>query len=87
VWCLYSQARPGGGPADRADAWSTEAHLLASLIDLANVQLWTFRAANTKEPGPKPKPIPRPGDQAKEEPKQSPRSLGLPVVDLRKKAP
>lgn len=41
-----------------AVAWSLEAHLLASVIDVLNVANWQRVG---KKSAPKPKPIPRPG--------------------------
>jgi hypothetical protein len=60
-------------------AWTTEAHLLASLIDAVNHNTHTLRALNVKKPGKPPKPVPRPGvKQTQAKPDMS----GIPVYDL-----
>lgn len=85
MWVLLSQARPGHGPPDRADAWTTTEHLLASAVDLLANLVWTTRAVNMKRPGKPPEPLRRPGDPVKAPPPAGARLLaGLPVVDLRK---
>lgn len=46
---------------DHANAWSTEAHLLAHLIDVVQWNTWTLARVNSKTKPKEPKPMPRPG--------------------------
>ena len=55
------QARRTSGHPQRA--WSTEAHLLAALIDTTNLATWI--TAGGKKAGKQPSPIPRPGDNVR----------------------
>lgn len=63
---LPSEARLVKEFAPHAE-WSTEAHLLAGLIDSVAINTWVLQAVNSdpkKGRGPaKPKPITRPGDK------------------------
>lgn len=46
-------------------AWSTEAHLLAHLIDAVQWNTWTLARVHSKSKPKEPKPTPRPGPKPK----------------------
>lgn len=50
---------------DNAAAWSTEAHLLAHLVDAVQWNTWTLARVNSKSKPKEPKPTPRPGPKPK----------------------
>jgi len=46
---------------DSEGVWSSEAHLLAGVIDAVNQTTWVLAATNSKNRPPRPKPVERPG--------------------------
>lgn len=65
---LLPRLRPGLWPdADHSASWSTEAHLLAALVDAVQVNTHVFIAANSKRKQRPPKPLPRPGKKERSE--------------------
>jgi len=59
---LIRRLPPGMLPyTDTQMAWSTETHMLASLIEQIQWLTWVTVAANSKKKPDKPKPVKRPG--------------------------
>lgn len=48
-----------------AGSWSSEAYLLAGVLDAVNQLAWMTAAVNSKRKPKRPEPIPRPGKAAK----------------------
>ena len=62
LWVLLRGLPPGSFPNERHDAaWSTESHLLASLIDAVNWLTYVQVAKASKGKPKKPVPVARPG--------------------------
>lgn len=46
-------------------SWTTEAYLLAAVVDAVNSHAWITAAVNSKRKPPKPESVQRPGEKSK----------------------